>query len=143
MPVRNPDEVFVTPEQLPGACQGELHPEAVRGIALFNDGQYWEAHEALEAAWKEERGPARHLYKGILQAGVMYLQIERGNYVGMAKMYARCKKWLRPWPPVCRGVEVEQLRADVEAAMAAAQTLGPQQLGEFDMGLLKPVGVQA
>ncbi|MBX3004700.1 MAG: DUF309 domain-containing protein [Anaerolineales bacterium] len=143
MAVRDPDEIFVTPEQLPSACSGALHPEAQRGIALFNAGQYWEAHEALESAWRDESGPARHLYKGILQAGVMYLQIQRGNYVGMAKMYERCKKWLRPWPPVCRGVDVEQLRADVEAVMAAAQRLGPQQLGKFDMGLLKPVRVQA
>ncbi|MCW5873470.1 MAG: DUF309 domain-containing protein [Anaerolineales bacterium] len=142
MPVRNPDEVFVTPEQLPDACRGSLHPEAARGIELFNTGLYWEAHEALEAAWKEERGPARHLYKGILQAGVMYLQIQRGNYVGMAKMYARCKKWLRPWPPLCRGVDVDQLRADVEAVMDAAQQLGPERLGELDMGLLKNVVIR-
>lgn len=142
MAVRNPDEVFVTPEQLPAACSGPLHPEAARGIALFNAGQYWEAHEALETAWKEERGPARHLYKGILQAGVMYLQIERGNYLGMAKMYERCKKWLRPWPPLCRGVDVGQLRTDVEAAMAAARQLGPTRLGEFDMGMLKAVEIR-
>lgn len=139
MAVRNPHEVFVTPEQLPAACSGPLHAEAVRGIALFNAGEYWEAHEALEAAWKEERGPARHLYKGILQAGVMYLQIQRGNYLGMAKMYERCKKWLRPWPPVCRGVDVDQLRADVEAAISEARRLGPEHLGEFDKALLKQV----
>lgn len=141
MAVRDPDEIFVTPEQLPGACNGALHPEAVRGIELFNTGEYWLAHEALEAAWKDEQGPARHLYKGILQAGVMYLQIKRGNYIGMAKMYERCKKWLRPWPPVCRGVDVDQLRADVEAVMAVARRLGPERLGEFDQGLLKKVRI--
>lgn len=139
MAVRDPDEIFVTPEQLPDACSGALHPEAVRGIELFNACEYWLAHEALEAAWKDERGPARHLYKGILQAGVMYLQIERGNYIGMAKMYARCKKWLRPWPRVCRGVNVDQLRTDVEAAMAAARKLGPERLGEFNPELFKKV----
>lgn len=139
MAVRNPDEVFVTPDQLPGACAGGLHPEARRGIQLFNQRAYWEAHEALEAAWKDERGPARHLYKGILQAGVMYLQIERGNYLGMAKMHARCQKWLRPWPAVCRGVDIDQLRADVEAAITAARLLGPERLGEFDTSLYRPV----
>ena len=30
--VRNPDEIFVKPEQMPSACQGELHPMAVMGI---------------------------------------------------------------------------------------------------------------
>lgn len=139
MAVSNPNEIFVTEPELPGACQGELHPEAVRGIELFNEGKYWHAHEALESAWKEERGPARHLYKGILQVGVMYLQIERNNYLGMAKMYERCKKWLRPWPDVCRGVDVAKLRTHAEIAINAARALGPDNLGSFDRSLLKKV----
>ena len=139
MAVRDPDEIFVTEGELPAACDGELHPLAIRGIELFDKRHYWEAHEALEAAWKDERGPARHLYKGILQAGVMYLQIERRNFIGTAKMYERCKKWLRPWPDHCRGVDVGQLRADVEAAMAEARRLGPEELSKFDQRLFKKV----
>jgi hypothetical protein len=57
----------------------------------------------------------------------------------MAKMYERCKKWLRPWPPVCRGVNVAQLRADAESAMSAARALGPLRLAEFDRSLLRKV----
>lgn len=139
MVVRNPEEIFVTPEQLPSACSGVLHPEAERGIQLFDAGQYWEAHEALEAAWKEESGPARYLYQGILQAGVVYLQIERNNFIGMAKMFERCKKWLRPWPDHCRGVDVAQLRADVAAAVEAAGKLGPGNLADFDRSLFKKI----
>jgi predicted metal-dependent hydrolase len=137
--VRDPDEVFVQPEELPELCKGELHPMAVKGIELFDEGQYWEAHEALEAAWKDERGPARHLYKGILQAGVTYLQIERGNFLGMAKMFERSKKWLRPWPGVCRGVDVGQLRQDLAAAAGEAYRLGPGGLAEFDRSLFKKI----
>ncbi len=139
MPVRNPDEIFVHPNEIPEACQGALHPMAVKGISLFDERQYWEAHEALEAAWLDEEGPARHLYKGILQAGVTYLQIERGNFVGMAKMYERCKKWLGPWPDVCRGVDVAALRRDVAAAVDLAGQLGPDRLSEFDESLYKPI----
>jgi len=139
MSVRDPDEIFVKPEQIPAACQGELHPMAVKGIQLFDEGRYWEAHEALEAAWKDERQPVRFLYQGILQAGIIYLQIERGNFQGMAKMAERCKKWLRPWPEHCRGVDVGQLRVDVAAAVAAAGRLGPERLGEFDKSLFKKI----
>jgi hypothetical protein len=137
MAVRDPDEVFVTPEQLPSACQGDLHPLAIKGIQMFDQGQYWDAHEALEAAWRDESGPVRHLYQGILQAGIVYLQIERNNFIGMAKMFERCKKWLRPWPDVCRGIDVAQLRADVAAAVAAAGALGPGNLEAIDSSLFK------
>ncbi|MEX1143377.1 MAG: DUF309 domain-containing protein [Anaerolineales bacterium] len=139
MVVRNPDEIFVTPEQLPGACRGQLHPMAVKGIELFDSGHYWEAHEALEAAWKDETGPQRYLYQGILQVGVVYLQIERNNFIGMAKMFERCQKWLRPWPNQCRGIDVAQLRADVAAAVAAAGQLGPGNLATFDRSLFRQI----
>jgi hypothetical protein len=139
MAVRDPNEIFVTGEELPAACQGELHPMAVKGIQLFDERKYWHAHEALEAAWKDERGPVRHFYKGILQVGVMYLQIERQNFLGMAKMYERCLKWLRPWPDVCRGIDVAQLRADAAAAAAEARRLGPQRLAAFDPALFKKI----
>lgn len=139
MVVRNPDEIFVTPEQIPAACQGELHPMAIKGIELFDNGHYWEAHEALEAAWRAVSGPERYLYQGILQVGIVYLQIERNNFLGMAKMFERCQKWLRPWPNVCRGIDVAQLRADVAAAVAAAGKLGSGNLQSFDRGLFKKI----
>lgn len=139
MAVRDPDEDFVLPAELALACLGELHPKALKGIELFDARRYWEAHEALEEAWLAERGPARHLYKGILQAGVTYLQIQRQNFVGMAKMFERCKKWLAPWPEECRGIDVEQLRMDVAAAVESAGRLGPERLGEFDQALFQPI----
>jgi hypothetical protein len=55
----------------------------------------------------------------------------------MAKMFERCKKWLRPWPDQCRGIDIAQLRADVAAAVAAAGKLGPGNLQGFDRSLFK------
>lgn len=139
MPVTNPDEVFVNPEEIPQACAGELHPMALKGIELFDQRKYWHAHEALEAAWIAEQGPARHLYKGILQAGVTYLQIERGNFVGMAKMHQRSKKWLGPWPDHCRGLDIGQLRKDLARAVEHAGRLGPNRLDQFDVDLYRKI----
>lgn len=139
MPVRDPDEIFVKPGEVPAACQGELHPLALKGIELFDQREYWEAHEALEGAWLDEAGPARHLYKGILQAGVTYLHIERGNFVGMAKMFERCKKWLAPWPDHCRGLDIGQLRQDVARAVHRAGELGPDNLDQFDETLYRRI----
>ena len=120
-------------------CSSALHVKAIEGIQLFNQGRYWDAHEALEAAWIDEIGLARQLYKGILQAGVMYLQIERKNFIGMAKMYERAKKWLAPWPDVCKGVNIKKLRVDIEIAIIEAGKLGPDDLARFDHKLLKNI----
>lgn len=120
-------------------CSAVLHPQAAEGLRLFNAGEYFEAHEALEIAWNEERGPVRDLYRGILQVAVTYLHITRGNYNGAVKVYGRSQKWLKEWPEVCRGIEVETLRRDAESVMQAVMQLGAERIEEFDRRLLRPV----
>ncbi len=120
-------------------CDGRLHPRARMGILLFNQGEYFEAHEELEAAWRDETGKIRQLYQGILQAAVTYLHIQRGNYPGALKVYGRSMRWLRNWPDTCRGVEVGQLRTDLEAAIMEVQRLGETGLSRFNRDFFKPV----
>ncbi len=120
-------------------CEGALHPRAREGIRLFNEGRYFEAHEELEAAWKDERGNVRGLYQGILEAAVTYLHIRRGNFTGALKVYGRSMRWLRKWPDNCRGTDVGQLRRDLDAAIVEVQRLGESRLGEFDEALFRPV----
>ncbi len=120
-------------------CNGALHPHARRGLTLFNEGHYFEAHEELEAAWRDEQGKVRRLYQGILEAGVTYLHITRGNYWGALKVYKRSMRWLKDWPEVCRGIEVGRLRQDLAAAIAEVERLGENGMQCFDPALLKPV----
>jgi uncharacterized protein len=120
-------------------CSAPLHSQAAQGLRLFNAGRYFEAHEALEEAWNEERGNVRELYRGILQIAVAYLHITRGNYNGAVKVHERSQKWMQPWPEVCRGVHVGQLRRDAQAVIDEVQRLGPERIGQFNRSLLKPV----
>lgn len=120
-------------------CSAPLHPRAVEGLRLFNSGEYFEAHEALEEAWKEEGGAVRDLYRGILQVAVTYLHITRGNYDGAIKVYGRSLRWLKDWPDICRGINVEGLRRDSQAAFEEVKRLGREHIRQFDKSLLKPV----
>lgn len=120
-------------------CNAPLHPQAAEGLRLLNAREYFEAHEALEIAWNEEKGRVRELYRGILQIAVVYLHITRGNYAGAMKVYARSQRWLKDWSTVCRGIKVEELRRNAEIVMAEIQRLGKEDIGKFDLSLLKPV----
>jgi uncharacterized protein len=120
-------------------CNAPLHPRAAEGLRLFNAGEYFEAHEALEDAWNAEKGPVRELYRGILQIAVVYLHITRGNYSGAIKVYARSQRWIREWPDRCRGIGVGELRKDAEIVITEIHRLGMEQISEFDLSLLKPV----
>ena len=130
---------FEQPEPGPADCDGEVHPAALRGFKLFNAGDYWHAHEALEEAWLAEQGEIRHLYRGILQVAVTYYHICRANYAGALKVYARSQRWLLPFTDECRGIQVGQLRADLDATMVMVKRLGPEHLAEFEQELLRPL----
>jgi len=126
-------------ESVNDLCNAPLHPQAEEGLRLFNAGKYFEAHEALEVAWLQEKGKVRELYRGILQIGVTYLHITRGNYDGAIKVYGRSQRWLKDWSAVCRGIYVEELLRSAELAMREVTRLGRERIGEFDTSLLKPV----
>jgi predicted metal-dependent hydrolase len=123
-------------------CNLPPHPEALRGIALFNAGEYFEAHEALENAWRAEPGRIRELYQGILQVAVTYLHIQRGNYGGATKVAARCQLKLDQWPATCRGVEVAALRRNLATVTEALTRLGPERIRAFDQSLFGKIEVK-
>ncbi len=120
-----------------------IHPEAEHGIRLFDSRHYFEAHEALEMAWREEPGAIRDLYRGILQVAVAYYHIQRGNYVGARKLFNRCRRWLAPFPEVIAGINLGQFRKDFTEVEASLIRLGPTRAAEVDPGLMKPLPRQS
>ncbi|RMG89600.1 MAG: DUF309 domain-containing protein [Chloroflexi bacterium] len=126
-------------EALTKACTEPLAETAVKGIELFNQGKFFDAHEELELAWKADKGPGRNLYRAILQIAVAYLQIERGNYRGAVKMFWRVRQWLDPLPDVCRGVNVAALRQHAEAVYEQLMALGEARITELDRSLFQPI----
>ena len=126
-------------DALAAACAEPLAELARQGIEEFNAGHFYDAHDYLEEAWVEDQGAGRDLYRGILQVGIAYYQIERGNYRGAVKMLLRVRQWLHPLPAVCRGVDVARLRQDVESVHSALVALGPEKMENVDRNLFRPV----
>lgn len=133
------EKFFLSPEEVSCACQGSLPPLALRGLELFNEGDYFEAHEFLELAWREELGPVRELYRGILQIAVAYYHILRGNHRGATKMFRRARNWLAPFPDTCRGVDLRSFRADYTRVEESLRRLGPAEILAFDRALMRPI----
>ncbi|HZD09782.1 MAG TPA: DUF309 domain-containing protein [Candidatus Binatia bacterium] len=128
-------------EALEETCEQPLADLAVKGIEMFNQGNYYRCHDFLEEAWMKDDSEGRDLYRGMLQVGIAYYQIERDNYRGALKMLLRVQQWLDPLPEVCRGVNVARLREDVQRVHDALTTLGPERMGELDRDLFRPIEV--
>src|SRR2546428_2238049 len=75
-----------------------------RARDLFNSGEYWRAHEALETVWRSiikngDEGAAR-VWQGLIQAAAALLHRERGNRHGVAAVgTAALEKLAGPPPP--------------------------------------------
>ena len=126
-------------DALADSCAEPLAQLAKEGIGLFNQGEYYKCHDALEEAWMQDKSPARELYRGILQVGIAYYQIQRGNYRGAVKMLLRLRQWLDPLPPVCRGVNIARLRENAAQVQAIITELGPERIEEFDTAVIQPI----
>jgi uncharacterized protein len=134
---RIPDTKFL--EQLDCECEEALPPLGVQGVAKFNAGEYYPQHDLFEEQWMHTTGPVRDLYRAILQVGIGYYQITRGNHRGALKMLLRSVQWLSILPDTCQGVDVKQLRDDSYRVRAELERMNPADIGTFDRSLLKPV----
>jgi predicted metal-dependent hydrolase len=107
----------------------------LEGIAQLNRGEFFEQHETLETLWRAEPRPVRQLYQGILQIGVAFHHLQRGNYHGVVYMLTRGSMYLTPFSPTCQTVDVRALLESAALALRAVEALGPTRLDEFDWTL--------
>ncbi len=134
---RLPDPGVVA--QLVCQCQEALPPLAQLGVERFNAGAYYAQHDAFEEQWMAEKGPVRELYRAILQVGVAYYHITRGNHAGGLKMLRRSVQWFALLPDTCQGIDVRQFGKDAGRVRAVLQTMDPAAIDAFDRTLLKPI----
>ena len=127
-------------EQRPHATCADAPPaRLLRGIEQFNQGEYFECHETLEALWNDEPGPVRTLYKGVLQVGVGCYHLLRGNYRGALIKLESGAAYLDPFAPRCSGVEVAPLIAAARRLRTELVALGPERFATVDPALLPRV----
>ena len=98
------------------------------GVALYNAGRFWEAHEALEAVWRAATGPDRVLWQGLIQAAAAMLHRERGNTHGLAVQGGAALEKLRG--PCPAGFPVETA-AFAEGLARCVREAGPVPRMEF------------
>ena len=98
--------------------------ELRRGVDHFNRGEYFEAHEAWEAAWLRSSGRLAEFYKGLVQCAAALHHLRRGNLVGACRLHDRQRLRLAAFSPRTLGVPVAQLLADMDELFAAPGSAG-------------------
>ena len=67
-----------------------VHSDALaEGVALFNRGKFFEAHEALEDFWRSAPPEQKKFLQGVVQVAVAFHHHSTGNHVGMRSVLER------------------------------------------------------
>jgi hypothetical protein len=81
-------EVKSRSENFVNAGHAGMYPvEYLEGIALFNAGRYFDAHEVWEEIWLRASGDTKVFYQMLIQSAVGLHHYERGNARGARGMY--------------------------------------------------------
>ncbi len=83
--------------------------EYLHGIALFNQGKFFDAHEVLEDVWRAAPHDEKKIWQGLIQVAVAFHHYSTGNRVGMRSVLVRAMKNLAGHPRNFHGVQVPRL----------------------------------
>ncbi len=105
-----------------------------RGIARFNGGKFFEAHEDWEELWLVERAPEKTFLQGLIQLAAAFHHHVRGNRRGAASLLAAGLAKLERFPGNCYGVDLARLKANVRRwakALDRENDAGSRQLPQI------------
>lgn len=92
-------------------------PRFDEAIGLFNSREFFACHDVLEEIWSETLQD-REFYQGLIHAAVALFHFGEGNLGGARKMAGSAIRYLAPFRPVCRGVDVARLLHDFHTCFA-------------------------
>ena len=88
------------------------------GLALARKGDFFEAHEAFETAWRAAEPDERDFFQGLVHVVVSSYQAGRGRPVAAERQRLKALRRLAPFAPAHRGLDVTVLLAALERAEA-------------------------
>jgi predicted metal-dependent hydrolase len=94
---------------------------------LFNEGEYWLAHEALETVWRSIiREDAAPVFQGLILACAALLHRQRNNRHGIVTVGAKALEQLAG--PQRPDVEIETVQFRAQLARALAGEADPPRM---------------
>lgn len=82
-------------------------------IKLFNDKQYFAAHEYLEQIWIELEEPEKSWTQGLIQIAALMHLLEQGRLEGATKVWLRAYKNLENAPKIYQDINMTELKKTI------------------------------
>ena len=108
----------------------------LEGIQLFNEGEFFEAHEVWEDAWHMARGVKHDFYQGLIQCAVALEHYRRSNPRGVVSLYKSYQPKFAEVPPLFMGLEVKEFLAAMRESLRPVIEADPlPEKGQIELDL--------
>jgi predicted metal-dependent hydrolase len=107
------------------------NPHLAEGVALFNEGKYWHAHEAWERDWLVATGDEKLFLQGLIQLAAGYHHVRRGTFKGALSLLGKALTKLEKFPDHYLGVDCAATVA--RAAEHRERIAGGEHIGAGDV----------
>jgi len=95
------------------------------GITLFNDHEFFEAHEVWEDIWHMAFGLKHEFYQGMIQCAVALEHYRRSNPRGVLSLHQSYTRHMRDVPQTFMGLDVKSFLARMQSVLEPVITATP------------------
>jgi len=91
-------------------------------IELFNDGFFFESHEAWEEIWQTNNTADRNFYQGLIQLAAVLVHSTNKNLKGMQRLKTMAFEKLEKYPRIHVDLDLGKLMDDFTQYLRLAET---------------------
>jgi predicted metal-dependent hydrolase len=95
------------------------------GIQLFNEHEYFEAHEVWEDIWHEAYGLKYEFYQGMIQCAVALEHYARSNPRGVVSLYDSYRRHFKDVPDLFMGLNLKSFLQRMHEALRPVLEANP------------------
>ena len=93
--------------------ENEINTLFQAGLKLFNDKNFYDAHEKWEDLWSDYYLKDRLFIQGLIQLSVSFVHLKNNNINGAKSLLNKCKQKFEGFD-IQRGIDVKKLLISIE-----------------------------
>ena len=93
--------------------ENEINTLFQAGLKLFNDKNFYDAHEKWEDLWSDYYLKDRIFIQGLIQLSVSFVHLKNNNMNGAKSLLNKCKQKFEGFD-IQRGIDVKKLLISIE-----------------------------
>ena len=112
----------------------ELETLFQKGLFEYDNGDYFEAHEAWEDLWSDYHFLDRKFIQGLIQLAVSFVHLGNGNMIGARSLLKKCENKFTNYNGIHRNINMNELKSAIEAVGIVYEDM--KNVSEFDWDLV-------